>query len=79
MAVWFVEEPDFASRWRPKTYHQDRPPEEKRPAGGKRTFRAEPVLVPDHLEKLTLDQLAEIFGVDGKLRATGLDVAKVTG
>lgn len=70
MTRFFVEEPRFNGTWAPAIYHGARPAE-KRNDGGRRRFRSDPVEVNPGHHRLTLDQLTEVYGVDGRFRATG--------
>lgn len=65
MTLWFVEERQFDGSWSPVTYKGDKPTE-KRPSGNRVRFRAEPKEVLHCHRNLTLGQLSEHYGVDGR-------------
>lgn len=66
---WFVEERTFSGGWTPAIYHGDKPTE-KRTGGHRVKFREDPQKMPDYFDHLTLREAAEVYGVDGKFRAT---------
>ena len=65
MKQWFVEERGFDGTYRPTIYHGDKPTE-KRASGNRVKFRAEPKEVLHCHHNLTLGQLSEHYGVDGR-------------
>jgi len=67
MTLYFAEERAFDGKWRPCTYTY-RPPE-KGPEG-RNIKRRSVTLIPCYHRHLTLDQLANVYGENGRLRAT---------
>lgn len=61
---YFVEERQFDGIWKPAVYHNY--PPTSRAEGGRIEYRFKPVIVPDFLQQLTLDQLRELLSPDGK-------------
>jgi hypothetical protein len=65
---WFVEQRTILGRWMPVIYHGEKPVA-KTMAGTRSAFRRDPVEVPTCYHNLTLNQLAEIYGVDGRFKS----------
>ncbi len=58
--IWFVEE-RVLDHWAPALYHGERPSQKRTDTS--RKFRAEPKKVDDRHRELSLDILAELYGV----------------